>query len=154
MRGSASRAVRSTVSASSATCAVVQTPTDGSLSSGSASTGAGCGGLANSSSSAIRSRLGGGGRDRRHPGLGEVGAVGVADPAADPGADADAALGRRGQALHLAAVDADLAAPVAGGVGLSLARPGGEGRLDRPPRARAQLRHSSVPPTVIARTRT
>ena len=98
-------------------------------------------------------RLDRAGGDRGDARLAEVGAVGVADPAADPGAHADAALGRRGEALDLAAVDADLAPALLGGVGLGVAGAGGERRLDRARFGRGRSNLASRP-TVIAAIRT
>src|SRR5262249_32560691 len=85
--------------------------------------------------------------------------VGVADPLIAPGADAEPGLGGGGEALHLAAVDSDLATAVFREVRLSLAGPGAQRRLNGSPRGvryrrSVAPRHSSAPPTVIVPTRT
>ena len=115
MRGSASSAARSTASASSATAPVDHSPIEGSLEPverGAVAAGARRAGelvlVGDRAASAARAAI------AATPGVGEVGAVGVADPAADPGAHPDPALGRRGEALDLAAVDAHLAPRVLG----------------------------------------
>ena len=102
----------------------------------SAGVARGSGAAENSSSSATRAAPTAAAASSREPGVGEVGAVGVADPVADPGPHADAALGRLGEALDLAAVDADLAARAILG-----ARPRRRRRRRRaPPRPRGRAR--------------
>src|SRR6185312_4202432 len=109
-----------------------------------------------------RGHLGGAGGKRRDARLAEVRSVGVADPVTAPGPDPDPGLGRRGEALDLAAVDPHLAPAVARRVRLGGRRPGAERGLDRAARGRGQLDvgqvaaagHLAVPPTVIWPTRT
>src|SRR3954454_20586768 len=148
MRGSASSAARSTARASSATSAVGHCPTEASLSSGSAG-GAGAA-PRRAGELVLVGEPGDFGRARgkcRDPGLGQIGVIGVADPVSDPGADPDAPLGRRREALDLAGVGAYLAPGLLGQVGLGIGGAGCRGRLDGAP---CQLDQTSVPPTVIA----